>query len=71
MPQIKTPLAVINTFKENPLSPGGTIIPYINRANTQERSFSYIDRFAHGKRNYGYGKKRITEDMHADKREGT
>ena len=31
--------------------------------------FYYIDRFANGKRNYGYGKALITEDMHEDKRE--
>jgi hypothetical protein len=68
-PDIKTPLAIVNTFKENPLSPGETIIHYLNRANKQERSFCYIDRFANGKRNYGFGKKLLTEDMHKDTRD--
>jgi hypothetical protein len=68
-PAVKTPLALINTFKENPLGPGETIMHYLNRANKQELIFYYIDRFANGKRNYGYGKTLITEDMHEDKRE--
>ena len=42
---------------------------YLNRANKQERSFCSIDRFANGKRNYGYCKKLITEDMHKDNRD--
>jgi hypothetical protein len=67
-PDIKTPLAIVNTFKENPLSPGETIMHYLNRANKQERCFCYIDRLANGKRNYGYCKKPLTEDMHEDKR---
>ena len=68
-PHIKTPLTVINTFEDNPLPPGETIIQYLNRANNQERSFYHIDRFANGKKNYGYGKKQVTEDMHKVKRE--
>ena len=68
-PDIKTPLALVNTFKENPLCPGEMMVQYLNRANKQERSFCYIDRFANGKMNYGYGKERITEDMHKDKRD--
>jgi hypothetical protein len=68
-PEVKTPLALINTFKENLLGPGETIMHYLNRANKQELIFYYIDRFANGKRNYVYGKALITEDMHADKRE--
>ncbi|MEA3324304.1 MAG: hypothetical protein U9Q37_04090 [Euryarchaeota archaeon] len=34
-----------------------------------ERSFYQVDRFANGKKNYGYGKKQVTEDMHRAKRE--
>ena len=68
-PHIETPLTVINTFEENPLPPGETIIQYLNRANNQERSFYYVDRFANGKKNYGYGKNQVTDDMHKSKRE--
>jgi hypothetical protein len=68
-PHIKTPLTVINTFEDNPLPPGETVIQYLNRANNQERSFYHVDRFANGKKNYGYGKKQVTEDMHKAKRE--
>jgi hypothetical protein len=42
---------------------------YLNRANKQERCFCYIDRFTNGKRNYGFGKKLLTEDMHKDTRD--
>jgi hypothetical protein len=45
-PEVKTPLALINTFKENLLGPGETIMHYLNRANKQELIFYYIDRFA-------------------------
>jgi hypothetical protein len=67
-PDIKTPLALVSTFKENPLRPGEMIMHYLNRANKQERIFCNIDRFTNGKRNYGYCKELITEDMHKDKR---
>ena len=50
-PHIKTPLTVINTFEDNPLPPGETVIQYLNRANNQERSFYHVDRFANGKKN--------------------
>jgi len=70
-PHIKIPLTVINTFEDNPLPPGETVIQYLNRANNQERSFYRVDRFANGKKNYGYGKKQVTEDMHRAKREDT
>ncbi|MEA1999110.1 MAG: hypothetical protein U9N61_07305 [Euryarchaeota archaeon] len=69
-PHIKIPLTVINTFEDNPLPPGETVIQYLNRANNQERSFYHVGRFANGKKNYGYGKKQVTEDMHKAKREG-